>query len=222
MSDTISDRSNTSSPAPKVSTQSASTVSTTTGPADALALTDTIVLIKDELRCASHRLAQCTPCDVDFRDQNLMTKNLEANQGRLPPPHPQMGQTIQHLKSEGNTAYRNKDYAGALAKYTDALTISRQRPIWDPAGLVVEETSVLLNNRVACLLELEQYHEALFDAEIVTRVKHSWAKGHFRKGRALYGMERYRQAAHSFELGCALDSDASEMKTYLHKCYQMV
>ncbi|KAJ1911488.1 hypothetical protein IWQ60_010107 [Tieghemiomyces parasiticus] len=200
--------------------QPAAAPSSSTG--KGIPLGDNLLLVNDLLVCATHRQQHCEPCDVDFRDQNLMTKNLEANQGRLPPPHPQMGQAVHQLKTDGNTAYRAKEYEVALKKYSDALRISQQRPVWDPAGLIVEELSVLLNNRAACLLELDQPRAALADAEIVTRIKHTWAKGHFRKGRALYGLHRYREAAHAFELGVALDNEAAEMKSYLKKTLQLV
>ncbi|KAJ1955166.1 hypothetical protein IWQ62_005590 [Dispira parvispora] len=191
-------------------------------PKETIPITDKVALLEDILVCVQHRRQKCSDCDVDFVDQNLMTKNLAVNKGRLPPPHPQMGQAIQQLKTEGNTSFRNKDFAVALKKYNDAIKISGQRPVWDPAALVAEETSVLLCNQAACLLELERYQEALYSAEVVTRVKHNWAKGHFRKGRAMMGMHNYPGALHSFMLGCALDSSASDMKTYFEKTKQYV
>ncbi|KAJ1645402.1 hypothetical protein IWQ61_010320 [Dispira simplex] len=185
-------------------------------------ITDKVALLDNILVCAQHKRQKCQDCDVDFLDQNLMAKNLAVNNGRLPPPHPQMSQAIQQLKTEGNTAFRNKDFVGALNKYNEAIKISGQRPVWDPAALVAEEMSVLLCNQAACLLELERYREALYSTEVVTRVKHKWAKGHFRKGRAMLGMQNYPGALHSFTMGCALDSQASDMKTYLDKTKQYV
>ncbi|KAJ1977795.1 hypothetical protein H4R34_003447 [Dimargaris verticillata] len=214
-----SDKDASSKPTPK-STKGKQAAKSTAG--TVTPLTDKVALVDDIIVCAAHRQSKCEACDVDFNDQNLMTKNLAANKGRLPPPHPQMGKAIQSLKAEGNTAFRNKDHRMAMAKYTEALNISRQRPVWDPAALIVEELSVLLCNRAACELEVDAFSAAYYDAEIVTRIKHTWSKGHFRRGRALFGQKKYRAAQQSFELGCALDTEATEMKSFLVKTQALV
>ncbi|KAJ2718909.1 hypothetical protein GGI07_005522 [Coemansia sp. Benny D115] len=174
------------------------------------------VTIRDGLlHCTQHLKQVCPECSADYSSHNFYTRQLAANRGALPPPNPQMGEAIQRLKTAGNDMFRGQCYFEAAQKYTEAANVASQRPLWDPSATVVEETTLLLSNRAACLLELGHPSEAYWDAEVVTRLRRGWSKGHFRMGRALVGLGRCGQAATEFQIGCSLDPEARDMRAAL-------
>ncbi|OAX34055.1 TPR-like protein [Rhizopogon vinicolor AM-OR11-026] len=59
------------------------------------------------------------------------------------------------LKNEGNELFKNQDYVGALAKYSEALTLD-------------DKNAVLYANRAACHYGLNKYLDAVDDAQMVT------------------------------------------------------
>ncbi|OAX32803.1 hypothetical protein K503DRAFT_576173 [Rhizopogon vinicolor AM-OR11-026] len=63
------------------------------------------------------------------------------------------------LKNEGNELYRKQDYVGALAKYSEALTLDNKN-------------AVLFVNRAACNYGLNKYLNTLEDAQTVLRQCH--------------------------------------------------
>ncbi|KAI9505396.1 hypothetical protein GGI25_004643 [Coemansia spiralis] len=185
-------------------------------------LSNNTTLIDGLLHCTLHKKQVCSDCSVDYSTHNFLSRQLAANNQALPPPNPQMAQTIQKLKTEGNDLFRAQNYFDAAQKYTEALNVAMQRPLWDPSATVIEETSVLMSNRAACLLELGKDSEAYWDTEVVTRLKRGWSKGHFRMGRALLGLGRCGQAAAEFQIGASLDPSAKEIKTALEQCSKLV
>ncbi|KAJ2508892.1 hypothetical protein IWW47_000358 [Coemansia sp. RSA 2052] len=147
---------------------------------------------------------------------------LTANRGALPPPNPQMASAIQKLKTEGNDMFRAQCHFEAAQKYTEAIIVASQRPLWDSAQTSMEEMAVLMSNRAACLLELGHPSEAYWDTEVVTRLKRGWSKGHFRMGRALMGLGRCGLAAYEFQVGSQLDPEAKEMKAAVESVQQLI
>ncbi|KAJ9053938.1 hypothetical protein DSO57_1022698 [Entomophthora muscae] len=176
---------------------------------------DDFVLDKNLLYCLKHKEEFCPECGADFADVNLIGRAFRANKGFLPPPNPAVLKQVGELKHQGNELFKQKKYEQAIEAYTQAINASRSRPVWDPPQLVSEEVTVLLSNRAACFLERDFFVNALYDAEIVTRIRPTWPKGHFRKGRALYGLGRYGEAVDSFDRACALDPESKDVRHHL-------
>ncbi|KAJ2854584.1 hypothetical protein J3B02_002603 [Coemansia erecta] len=191
-------------------------------PAAELPNVSNVTIIDNLLHCTEHKKQVCPECNVDYTTHNFYTRQLTANHGALPPPNPQMDTVIQKLKSSGNDLFRAQCYFEASQKYTEAINVASQRPLWDPSVTAIEETTVLLSNRAACLLEMEHPSEAYWDTEIVTRLNRGWSKGHFRMGRALMGLGRCRQAALEFQIGCSLDPNAKDMRTALENAKSFI
>ncbi|KAM7052855.1 tetratricopeptide repeat protein 31 isoform 3-T3 [Acridotheres tristis] len=76
----------------------------------------------------------------------------------------------------------------------------------------------LLGNRSYCLEKLGRYEEALADAEAALALRPGWPKGSFRKGKALLGLQRYAEAAHTFEELLLQDGSYAEAATQLEAC----
>ncbi|KAJ2079730.1 hypothetical protein H4R24_003571 [Coemansia sp. RSA 988] len=181
-----------------------------------------VTVVDGLLHCTTHRKQVCPECNIDYSSHNFITRQLGANKMALPPPNPQMAQAIQRLKTEGNDMFRAQCHFEAAQKYTEAMNVASQRPMWDPSQNVVEEAAVLLSNRAACLLALGHKSEAYWDTEIVTRLKRGWGKGHFRMGKALMDLGRCRQAALEFQIAHSLDQSSREIKAALDDSRQYI
>ncbi|KAK9765388.1 hypothetical protein K7432_006326 [Basidiobolus ranarum] len=165
--------------------------------------------------CKAHNLDVCEDCGYDFHDLNHICKIMQLNRGEIPPPNPQQGEAITQLKTQGNECYKNKRYEDAIKCYTQAIEFSNLRPPWDASQLLLEESTVLLCNRAACYLEIKKYLEAYYDTEAVTQLRRNWAKGHFRKGKALVGLERYSEAVEAFEFALMFEPDNKDLRSTL-------
>lgn len=176
---------------------------------------DNFIIENNLLYCSKHKEEFCVDCATDFADVNLIGRAFRANKGYLPPPNPATEKRIGELKNLGNDFYKQKKYDLAIDAYSKAINSSRSRPVWDSPQLVSEEITVLLSNRSACFLEKEAYADALYDAEIVTRIRPTWPKGYFRKGRALFGLGKYGEAVDAFDRASALDPDCKNIRHHL-------
>ncbi|XP_064275184.1 tetratricopeptide repeat protein 31 isoform X1 [Passer domesticus] len=76
----------------------------------------------------------------------------------------------------------------------------------------------LLGNRSYCLEKLGRYEEALADAEAALALQPGWPKGSFRKGKALRGLQRFAEAARTFEELLLQDAACAEAATQLEAC----
>ena len=56
---------------------------------------------------------------------------------------------------------------------------------------------MLFGNRAAAKLKLQQFEEALADAQEAKRLAPEWVKAFYREGEAFFGMENYGDAAAS-------------------------
>ena len=64
----------------------------------------------------------------------------------------------------------------------------------------------LFINRGYCYEILSQYDRALDDADKAVAIRSDWANCHFRRGRALAGMEKYKEAEKSFKRSLTYDT----------------
>lgn len=68
-----------------------------------------------------------------------------------------------------------------------------------------EELSTTVSNRSAAYSEAHDYVSALADAETVISIRRNWPKGHYRKAKALLGMDRPKDAAEAVKLGLSYE-----------------
>jgi len=80
---------------------------------------------------------------------------------------------------QGNQSLRDADYAGAISCYSQGL---------EDEAASTELRSVLLSNRSAAYAHLEQWRQALDDAEMCLRVRPDWGRSHACRGAALEGI----------------------------------
>jgi translocation protein SEC72 len=173
------------------------------------------LLAEDTIVCKGHNLVTCLSCQVDWTQHNQLAASIKPF-AELPPPNkplPSVNAQVDQLKVEGNKAYKALDYTEAIRQYSAAADLAWSRPLWEPLAFqfVREELAPILSNRSAAHVALEQYVEALVDAEIVTRLKADWSKGWFRKGKALFGLSRFEEATKAYRKGLRYGSNSEDL-----------
>ncbi|XP_071369520.1 uncharacterized protein [Centroberyx affinis] len=68
----------------------------------------------------------------------------------------------------------------------------------------------LFGNRSLCYERMQQYENALMDADLALSMQPNWIKGLFRKGKALCGLKRYYEASLIYKEVLRLDSSSAE------------
>ncbi|XP_033843950.1 stress-induced-phosphoprotein 1 [Periophthalmus magnuspinnatus] len=68
----------------------------------------------------------------------------------------------------------------------------------------------LFGNRSFCFEKMQQFEEALSDAEVSLSMEPNWIKGLFRKGKALCGLKKYYEASLAYVDVLKLDSTSQE------------
>lgn len=150
----------------------------------------------------------------DLTVLNALIRSLQALPTTMPvppPPNavpPQRSYAIAKAKEDGNEAFKKGDMAEAIRLFTLAIDVGASRPLWENNQVARDELSVCLANRSAAFAEVGDWIGALCDAEAVVKLKKPWSKAHFRKGKALAGLERYNDARESYNLGLSFDPDS--------------
>ncbi|KAL6101850.1 uncharacterized protein ACO6RY_17009 [Pungitius sinensis] len=109
------------------------------------------------------------------------------------------------LTEKGIKLVQEGQYAQAACMFTEAIK-------YDPKDYR------FFGNRSYCYYCLEQYPQALADAERSIQLAPDWPKGHFRKGSSLMGMKRYSEAEKAMEQVLKLDPDCEEAVNDLFNC----
>ncbi|SPC63284.1 uncharacterized protein UHOD_06626 [Ustilago sp. UG-2017b] len=189
--------------------------------AEQLAITDA-TFQQVPLSLDSTTLTLSTPIpSLDLTVLNALIRSLQGlppNVAFPPPPNaiaPQRSMAINQAREQGNTAYRNKDWAEAIKMYTLAIDVAASRPLWEANQVARDELSLCLANRSAAFASCQDWIGALCDAEAVTKLKKPWTKGHYRKAKALVGLQRCKEARDAFELGLQFDPENAELKAAL-------
>eukprot|EP00873_Tetraselmis_striata_P017067 jgi/Tetstr1/437331/TSEL_002815.t1 len=96
---------------------------------------------------------------------------------------------IASAKEQGNKAMQKGDAGTAVACYTEALN-----GLPKDGASAQEAAAVLLSNRAAAHLALQDYTQAQSDAECASSLLRTWSKPHHRLAQALLGQGLYADA----------------------------
>ena len=110
---------------------------------------------------------------------------------------------VAELRRRGNAAFKGQSYLEAEILYSKAIE-------HDPKG-----DAAIYGNRAAARIGMKKYVEALSDAE--EAVKMGWAKGHFRRGQALAGLNKWREAQIAYETCANMDEANKDAKKEAEK-----
>src|SRR5208282_1186586 len=156
--------------------------------------------------CSHHSLPSCAKCNLDFQALNLLHRHFNTLQEPIPPTpnkQPPLARSAQisKLKDSGNASLKIHKFEDAVKFYSLAIEMSLGRPPWEASALCRDETVLLLNSRSGAKFALNEFPESLADAEAIVELKKPWAKGHFRKSKALLAMGRLEEAKRAAENG---------------------
>ncbi|KAI9124139.1 hypothetical protein K1719_005439 [Acacia pycnantha] len=91
------------------------------------------------------------------------------------------------LKEEGNKRFQNKDYAGALEQYENALRLTpKNHP----------ERAVFHSNRAACLMQMKpiDYETVIAECTMALQVQPQYARALLRRARSFEAIGKYEMA----------------------------
>ena len=107
-------------------------------------------------------------------------------------------ETSETWKEKGNALVKEKKYKEALDCYTKAIEL-------DP------NNQILYSNRSAMHLNLFNYEQALIDAEKAISLKPDYGKAYLRKGKALEGLQKLKEALDTYKLGLEKDKQNAQL-----------
>lgn len=115
-------------------------------------------------------------------------------------------------RTKGNELYKNGDFPGAVAAFTEAI----KRDPNDPRGY---------SNRASAYTKLAALPEALKDSEEAIKVDPKFVKGYIRKANVLYAMKEFTKAMEACQKAEDADNaqeggakNAREIQALLSKC----
>jgi len=107
--------------------------------------------------------------------------------------------SVEELKQLGNKAFSAGDHPTAIKHFSEAIGLDANN-------------HVLYSNRSAAYASLKEYQKALEDAEKCVSIKSDWSKGYGRKGAALFGLRKYREAEKAYKDGLAIDPTNEQLQ----------
>ena len=107
-------------------------------------------------------------------------------------------ETAASWKDKGNQYVQEKQYLEALNCYTKAIELDPNDPI-------------LYSNRSAMFYNLNEFNNAIIDAEMAIQLRPQYAKAYLRKGNALEAQYKYKEALDDYELGLKQDPKHSQL-----------
>ncbi|CAK6965722.1 zinc finger CCCH domain-containing protein 13-like isoform X1 [Scomber scombrus] len=108
------------------------------------------------------------------------------------------------LAGIGNRLAASGQYRPAVKCFTDAIK-------YNPTEFK------LFGNRSLCYERMQQYDNALRDADLALSMSPNWVKGLFRKGKALCGLKKYYEASLVYKEVLNLDSTSQEASQELKR-----
>ena len=106
--------------------------------------------------------------------------------------------TAKEWKEKGNHLVQERKYQEALDCYTKAIELDKNDPI-------------LYSNRSAMYYNLNDFENALLDAEEAIYLKPDYAKAYLRKGNALENQYKYQEALDTYKIGLQKDKNNTQL-----------
>jgi len=132
-------------------------------------------------------------------------------------------------KEQGNKLFGEKNFAKALAAYTEA--IDHSLPIEEDEGLdSLDGVSKRQNpaiqiyyaNRAFCHIKMENFGSALVDGSKAIEAKEDFPKGWYRRGTAYLALGRTKEALRDFTQLCKLEPNNKESREKLKVCQKQI
>lgn len=113
-----------------------------------------------------------------------------------------MDSEAQRAKSAGAASWAAGQYEQAIEHFTAAIN----------SGGDKEFLRTIYSNRSAAFLKLNRLEDALRDGVKCVEIDSQWAKGHTRKGDALYAIRRYTEAYNAYNAGLRISPNDAALQ----------
>lgn len=166
---------------------------------------------------SSHRALAAELETLNTLHRSLLT--LDPPHVVPPPPvpvNPKRSAQIKKLRESGNDSFKKQNWPEAIRFYTLGLQMALTRPAWEPNGLIRDEAAMLFANRAQAHMELRNWVEGSVDAECsVESKKIGNPKAWYRRGRCLFEMGRFEEAAEWVGKGLEVEGEDAELNKLL-------
>lgn len=129
-------------------------------------------------------------------------------QARPPPTHEQV-QKAERLKNEANELFRTK-------KFTEALMLYQEAADMNPAS------AMILCNRAFAHIKLENYGQAVADADRSLDLDPHFIKAYYRRGIARLALGKYKLALHDFRTVARLRPTDTTAQEKMKQCEKIL
>ncbi|KAJ0404143.1 hypothetical protein P43SY_008701 [Pythium insidiosum] len=107
-------------------------------------------------------------------------------------------------KNEGNEAFKRRDWAQAVAKYSEAIAIDATNHVY-------------FSNRSAAFNGMHKFEEAANDAAQCIKLNPDFVKGYHRHGMALMALKKYEEALATLRAGQRVDFDNKDLNKLIQE-----
>ncbi|XP_012867845.1 PREDICTED: sperm-associated antigen 1 [Dipodomys ordii] len=138
-----------------------------------------------------------------------MTPDQAVDPSGHPPPSVPDETKFKALKEEGNQYVKDKDYKGALSKYSECLKINNQE-------------CAIYTNRALCYLKLGQFEEAKQDCDQALHIDGDNVKACYRRALAQKGLKNFQESLSDLNKVLLLDPNIVEAKMELEEVTRLL
>mmetsp|Transcript_44882 Transcript_44882/g.100898 ORF Transcript_44882/g.100898 Transcript_44882/m.100898 type:complete len:500 (+) Transcript_44882:103-1602(+) len=130
-------------------------------------------------------------------------------------------------KAEGNQLFKDRNYARALAAYSEAIDLSESAggdglDSLDGDKPKNPSIQIYYANRAFCHIKLENYGSALLDSTKAIEADETFPKGWYRRGSANLALGRAKDALRDFTQLCKLVPQDKDARDKLKQCKKQV
>jgi serine/threonine-protein phosphatase 5 len=114
------------------------------------------------------------------------------------------------LKNKGNGSLMAGHFIEAIQMYTEAMSLSSK------------PNAILLSNRSQALIKIENYGLAIVDATAAIETDPNYPKGYYRRGTALFAINKTKDARKDFKAVCKLVPNDKDARSRLAECEKII
>lgn len=147
----------------------------------------------------------------------------------LPATDPKV-EAAEKAKAAGNELFKSKNYAKALAAYTEAIDFSEADDNLDSLDSLDDDVvkprnpylQIYYSNRAMCHIKMENYGSAVLDSSKAISINKDFEKGWYRRGIAHLALGKVKDAQADFMQLCKLKPQDRDAREKLQHCKKII
>lgn len=122
---------------------------------------------------------------------------------------PQSAELAEEKKAEGNKLLLQKDFAGAIDLYTEAIDLNPTKAVY-------------WANRAQAEISSEQFGSAIADATMAIKLEPTYVKAYYRRAVSYVSITRHKEAFKDFRKICQLTPNDKLARTRMNECNKLI